>query len=182
MFTQNAKQRKAMRSDQNLTSSTTCESFQRVVIFVSGCLTSRRQNCWWMVGLFWASDVSDRWQRLTTFASRCFASSVNAPLLKRNLTWPKKIFFRIWVWGLKKIIFKLKVWPNLRGFWIRDQVWIQYPDNIFFERQSCWPEDIERILQSLTPAVTCLPHRMETFHCLFLLLNVKEGSCVLCLW
>ena len=43
------------RSNQNLTSSTTCERFQPVTNFATGCLTLLRQNCSWMVGLSWAS-------------------------------------------------------------------------------------------------------------------------------
>ena len=42
------------RSNQNVTSLKTCKRFQPVAIFARGCLISLGQNCWWMVGLFWA--------------------------------------------------------------------------------------------------------------------------------
>ena len=42
----------ATRSNLNLTLSTTCERFQPVANFVSGCLTLLTQNCWWVVAYF----------------------------------------------------------------------------------------------------------------------------------
>ena len=38
-----------------------------------------RQNCCWVVSLFWTSDVSNHSRRLPTFASLCFASTLNVP-------------------------------------------------------------------------------------------------------
>ena len=61
-------EREAMGSDQNMMSTTTCERFQPVASFARGCVTSFRQNWFWMVGMFWASDVRDHSRRLPTFA------------------------------------------------------------------------------------------------------------------
>ena len=72
-FTQDAKQRKC-------TSLTICEKLQPVGIFASNSLI---QNCWWMVNLFWESDVSDHSSRLPTLTQRWVASCVHS--LKANL-------------------------------------------------------------------------------------------------
>ena len=57
------------RSNQNLTSWIPRKRFQPVANFASGCLTSIRQNCFWIAGSIWESDVSDHSWKLPIFAS-----------------------------------------------------------------------------------------------------------------